>query len=52
MYNAQVFPRFFATNKELGLAFLPKDEQIQELKENRTLSLKGSFLIMAIGNLS
>lgn len=64
IYNAQVFPRFFATNKELGLAFLPKDEQIEKLQENRTLSLKGSlcFLVMdnssagepciAIGNLS
>ena len=28
MHNAQIFPRFFTTDKELGLAYLPLDEQI------------------------
>lgn len=27
MYDAQVFPRFFTTNKDLGLAFLPKGDR-------------------------
>jgi hypothetical protein len=28
MHSAQVFTRFFSTDKELGLAYLPLDEQI------------------------
>ena len=43
MYNAQVFPRFFATNENLGLAYLPKDVQIEQLQENRSLHLAGSL---------
>lgn len=43
MYNAQVFPRFFSTNKELGLAYLPQDNQIHAVQENRSLSLRGSL---------
>ena len=43
MYNAQIFPRFFTTDKELGLAYLPLDEQIQALLENRTFFLQGSL---------
>ncbi|XP_063118813.1 uncharacterized protein LOC134479340 isoform X1 [Rattus norvegicus] len=43
MYNAQVFPRFFTTNKELGLAYLPLDSHIEQVKENRTIPLKGSL---------
>jgi hypothetical protein len=31
MHNAQIFPRFFTTDKELGLAYLPLDKQIQAL---------------------
>ena len=37
MHSAQVFPHFFTTDRELGLAFLPLDGQIQVLMENRTL---------------
>ena len=40
MHNAQIFPRFFTTDKELGLAYLPLDEQIQALLENRTFFLQ------------
>ena len=36
MHSAQVFPHFFTTDRELGLAFLPLDGQIQVLMENRT----------------
>ncbi|XP_063136744.1 uncharacterized protein LOC120099615 [Rattus norvegicus] len=43
MYNAQVFPRFFTTNKELGLAYLPLDSQIEQVKKNRIIPLKGSL---------
>lgn len=43
MYNAQVFPRFFSTHKELGLAYLPEDTQIEQLKENRSMLLKASL---------
>ncbi|XP_029409942.1 uncharacterized protein LOC115066968 [Nannospalax galili] len=50
MYNAQVYPRFFVTNKNLGLAYLPRDEQIEELMENRTIPLKGSLCFLVEGN--
>lgn len=43
MYNAQVFPRFFTTNKKLGLVYLPMDSQVEQVKENRTIFLKGSL---------
>lgn len=48
MHNAQIFPRFFTTDKELGLAYLPLDEQIQALLENRTFFLQGSLCFMLI----
>jgi hypothetical protein len=44
MHSAQVFPRFFTTDKELGLAFLPLDGQIQALMENRTFPSKKPVL--------
>lgn len=40
MHSAQVFPHFFTTDRELGLAFLPLDGQIQALMENRTFPSK------------
>jgi hypothetical protein len=43
MYNAQVFPHFFTTNKELGLAYLPIDTHIAQVTENRTIFLEGSL---------
>ena len=43
MHSAQVFSRFFTTDRELGLAFLPLDGQIQALMENRTFPSKGKF---------
>ena len=43
MYNAQVFPRFFTTNKELGLAYLPIDTHIAQVTENRTIFPEGSL---------
>lgn len=43
MYNAQVFPRFFSTNKDLGVAYLPEDTHIEQMKENRTIPLRGSL---------
>lgn len=51
MHNAQIFPRFFTTDKELGLAYLPLDEQIQALLENRTFFLQGSLCFMLISSL-
>ena len=48
MHNAQIFPRFFTTNKKLGIAYLPLDEQIQALLENRTFFLQGSLCFMLI----
>ena len=33
MHNVQIFPHFFTTDKELGLAYLPLGEQIQALLE-------------------
>jgi hypothetical protein len=35
MHSAQVCPHFFTTDKELGLAFLPLDGQIQALMEKK-----------------
>lgn len=43
MYNAQVFPRIFTTDRDLGLPFLPQDNQIDQVRENRSLSLSGSL---------
>lgn len=43
MYNAQVFPRLFITDKELGLPFLPWDSQIERVVDNRTHYLLGSL---------
>ena len=40
MHSAQVFPRFFTTDRELGIAVLPLDWQIQALMENRTFPSK------------
>ena len=40
MHSAQVFPRFFTTDRDLGIAFLPLDGQIQALMENRTVLSK------------
>lgn len=40
MQGAQVFPRFFTTDRELGLDFLPLDGQIQALMGNRTFPSK------------
>lgn len=51
MQNAQVFPRFFTTNRELGLAFLPLDPQIQSFQDERTLSLVGSLCFTVISSL-
>ena len=51
MHNAQIFPRFFTTDKELGLAYLSLDEQIQALQENRTFFLQGSLCFMLISSL-
>lgn len=43
MYNAQIFPRFFTTDRELGLPFLPWDSQIERVIDNRTHYLPGSL---------
>ena len=51
MHNVQIFPHFFTTDKELGLAYLPLDEQIQALQENRTFFLQGSLCFMLISSL-
>lgn len=51
MHNAQIFPHFFTTDKELELAYLPFDEQIQALLENRTFFLQGSLCFMLISSL-
>ena len=51
MHNVQIFPHFFTTDKELGLAYLPLDEQIQALLENRTFFLQGSLCFMLISSL-
>lgn len=50
MYDAQVFPWFFTTNKTLGVAFLPQDRQLEQVKENRTIFLKGSLCFKINGN--
>ena len=44
MHSAQVFPHFFTTDRELGLAFLPLDGQIQALMENRTFPSKVAYV--------
>ena len=44
MHSAQVFPRFFTTDRELGLAFLSLDGQIQTLMENRTFPSKVAYV--------
>jgi hypothetical protein len=51
MHNAQIFPRIFTTDKELGLDYLPLDKQIQTLLENRTFFLEGSLCFMLISSL-
>lgn len=45
------FHAFFTTDKELGLAYLPLDEQIQVLLENRNFFLQGSLCFMLISSL-
>ena len=44
MHSAQVFPHFFTTDRELQLAFLPLDGQIQALMENRTFPSKVAYV--------
>lgn len=51
MHNAQIFPRFFTTNKKLGIAYLPLDEQIQALQENRTFFIQESLCFVLISSL-
>ena len=51
MHNVQIFPHFFTTDKELRLAYLPLDEQIQALLDNRTFFLHGSLCFMIISSL-
>lgn len=52
MYDAQVFLRFFSTNKDLGLAYLPKDAQIAQVKENRSIPLRASLCFVLYNDLS
>ena len=51
MHSAQVFPHFFTTDRELGLAFLPLDGQIQALMKKKNFSLKGSLCFVMISDL-
>ena len=51
MHSAQVFPHFFTTDRELGLAFLPLDGQIQALMEKKNFFLKGSLCFVMISEL-
>lgn len=51
MHSAQVFPHFFTTDRELGLAFLPLDGQIQALMEKKNFFLKGSLCFVMISDL-
>ena len=51
MHSAQVFPHFFTIDKELGLAFLSLDGQIQALMEKKNFSLKGSLCFVMISDL-
>jgi len=45
------FSHFFITDKELGLAFLPLDGQIQALMEKKYFFLKGSLCFVMISDL-
>jgi hypothetical protein len=51
IHSAQVFPHFFTNDKELRLAFLPLDGQIQDLMEKKNFSLKGSLCFVMISDL-
>ena len=51
MHDAHVFPRFFANNRSLGLAYLPLDEQIHE-RGNRSFLLKGSLCFVIVSTLN
>lgn len=52
MYNAQVFPRFFASNRSLGLAYLPLDKQLSCIEGKRQLFLEGSLCFILVKNIS
>jgi hypothetical protein len=51
IHNAQISPCFFTTDKKLGLAYLPLDEQIQALQENKTFFTQGSLCFVLISSL-
>lgn len=51
MFNAQVFPRFFATNRSLGVAYLPLDVQISPMMTNNSYGLAGSLCFTLITSL-
>jgi hypothetical protein len=52
IYNAQVFPCFFTTNKELGLAYLPIHTHIAQVTENRIIFPEGSLCFRVTNNSS
>ena len=52
MHDAHALPRFFATNRSLGLAYLPLDEQIHERGNNRSFLLKGSLCFVIVSTLN
>ena len=51
-HNTAVFPKFFTTNKTLGLPYLPFDPIWAPLGEKRSLRERGSlcFQIYELGN--
>ena len=51
MHSAQVFPHFFTTDRELGLAFLQLDGQIHGSDGKQNFSLKGSLCFVMISEL-
>lgn len=52
MHDAQVYPRLFVTNKSLGLAYLPFDDQIHGIENNKTFLIKGSLCFVFVTNLN
>lgn len=52
MYDAQVFPRMFTTDMSLGTAYLPYDEQIHGIEQNKSFNLEGSLCFIFITSLN
>ena len=49
LHDAKLFPRLFSANKTFDVSYLPLDEEIAKIGENRNMTLSGS-LCFAFGD--